>query len=110
MCIRDSLKAIEIFDVLLVASAPYFWTFLGATVLTLLVFRRREKTQGTHFRLPLFPFEPIFFAIVCAGLTYNAIEYLIFQGFQMIALAIGGMMIVGVVLSLLLSVKTNQPS
>ena len=109
-CITYRLKAIEIFDVLLVASAPYFWTFLGATVLTLLVFRGRDKKKGTHFRLPLFPFEPIFFAIVCAGLTYNAIEYLIFQGFQMIALAIGGMMIVGVVLSLLLSVKTNQPS
>lgn len=104
-CLTFKLAAIEIFDVLLVASAPYFWSFLGATVLSLLVFRARDKSKGPHFRLPLFPFEPIFFAIVCAGLTYNAIDYLIFREFQMIAIAIGGMMLVGVVLGVVLKTK-----
>ena len=105
-CLTFQLKAIQIFDVLLVASAPYFWTFLGATILSLLIFRAREKSKGTHFRLPLFPFEPVFFAIVCAGLTYNAITHLIREGHQMIAIAIGGMMLVGVVLGVVL--KTNS--
>ena len=105
-CLTFKLAPIQIFDVLLVASAPYFWTFLGATTLSLLVFRSREKSKGTHFRLPLFPFEPIFFAIVCVGLTYNAIDHLIREERQMIALAIGGMMLVGVVLGVVL--KTNK--
>ena len=105
-CLTFKLVAIQIFDVLLVASAPYFWTFLGATTLSLLVFRSREKSKGTHFRLPLFPFEPIFFAIVCVGLTYYSIDHLIEEGHQMIALAIGGMMLVGVVLGVVL--KTNK--
>jgi amino acid transporter len=107
-CLMFKLQAIEIFDVLLVASAPYFWTFLGATVLSLLVFRAKEKSKGTHFRLPLFPFEPIFFAIVCAGLTYNAIDYLMFKQYQMITVAIGGMMIVGVVLGMVLKAESKS--
>ncbi len=98
LCLRYD----NIFMVLLVASAPFFWSFLGATVLSLLVFRARDKSKGSHFRLPLFPFEPIFFAIVCAGLTYNSIEYLISQNYQTISLAIGGMMVVGVVLGVVL--------
>ena len=110
-CLLYKLKAIEIFDLLLVASAPFFWSFLGVTVLSLLIFRRRErheKAKGNHFRLPLFPFEPIFFAIVCAGLTYNAIDYLIFREFQMFTFAIGGMMIVGVVLGVVLKPNTIE--
>jgi amino acid transporter len=106
-CILNKLSAIGTFDLLLVASAPYFWSFLGVTVLSLLIFRSREKTKGDHFRLPLFPFEPIFFAIVCAGLTYNAIDYLIFKEYQMFTLAIGGLMLIGVVLGVILKAKTG---
>lgn len=102
------LKYGNIFKVLLIASAPYFWTFLGTTVLSLLVFRSREKSKGTHFRLPFYPFEPIFFAIVCVGLTYNAIEHLISQKYQMIAIAIGGMMLVGVVLGVVLKTHAKK--
>jgi amino acid transporter len=107
-CLMYRLKAIEIFDVLLIASAPYFWSFLGATVLSLLVFRAREKSKVSHFRLPFFPFEPVFFAIVCAGLTYNAIDYLLVKEVQMITFAIGGMMVVGVVLGVVL--KAERPT
>ena len=104
-CVTYQLAAIEIFDVLLIGSAPYFWSFLGATTLSLLVFRSREKLKGSHFRLPLFPLEPIFFAIVCGGLTYNAIDHMINENRQMITLAIGGMMLVGVVLGIVLKTE-----
>jgi len=111
-CLMFNFAAIEIFDVLLVASAPYFWSFLGATVLSLIVFRlrdtKRDTKKGTHFRLPLFPFEPIFFAIVCAGLTYNAIDYLLLREYQMIAIAIGGMMVIGVVLGMILKAEQAE--
>ncbi|QEG20468.1 amino acid permease [Mariniblastus fucicola] len=92
----------NIFMVLLIASAPYFWSFLGATVLSLIVFRYREKSDGEHFRLPLFPAEPIFFAIVCAGLTYSSVTHLVSEGHLLVALAIGGLMLVGVVLGMVL--------
>ena len=73
--------------------------------MTLLIFRARDKSKpkGSHFRLPLFPFEPIFFAIICGGLTYNSIEHLISEEYLMIFLAIGGLMIVGVVLGFLMN-------
>lgn len=98
----------NIFLVLAVASAPYFWSFLGATVLTLFHFRSREESKGEHFRVPLFPFEPIFFAMVCGGLVYSSIMHVIDEGHLFIAIAIGGMMLVGVILGFLL--KTHAGS
>ena len=102
----------NVFRVLLISSAPFFWSFLGATVLTLLIFRARDKSKpkpkGSHFRLPLFPFEPIFFAIVCAGLTYNSVEHLVSKDYLKFFLAIGGMMIVGVVLGVLMN-RISKP-
>jgi amino acid transporter len=100
----------KVFLILVVASAPYFWSFLGVTVLSLIVFRRRDgqAKPNSHFRLPLFPLEPIFFAVFCAGLTWNSIQYLIGEGYSYVALAIGVLMIVGVLLGLVLKPKVDS--
>lgn len=97
----------NVFMTLLIASAPYFWSFLGLTVLSLFVFRFTEKEKGEHFRLPLFPAEPVFFAVICCGLTYSSVTHLIAKDLGMIALAIGGMMLVGVVLGVVLKARTE---
>lgn len=117
LCIRYP----SAFDVLVVSTAPYFWGFLGLTVAALVVLRMKEKTGDgesprenasdsrqvtSSFRVPLYPLEPIFFTGVCAVLTYSAIRHLITEKQTLPAMIVGGIMVVGVILSL--SLKTSD--
>lgn len=98
------------FEVIVVVTAPYFWAFLGLTVIALIVLRFRTGFQQSAddpaagiFRVPWYPLPPIFFAIVCFGLLYNTIDFLFDQGYEIPFVAVSGVMAVGVVLSFVFS-------
>lgn len=95
------------FDVMVIASAPYFWGFLALTVISLMVLRQRhrgdQKRQFEGYRVPLYPVLPIVFVIVCLFMTYRAYTYMMDEGFHIHALCIGGWILLGVVISLLMT-------
>ena len=62
------------FETMVDYTAPVFWLFFLMTTLSLMVLRRKDKT-ARPFRVPLYPFTPILFAIVCAYLLYSSIVY-----------------------------------
>ncbi len=103
----------NVFEILVNASAPWFWIFLGLTVLSLFKFRTADtattvaETTTTAFRVPLFPIAPLFFAAVCVGITISSTQYLIGQGFGQAAIFIGILMLIGVILNLFL--KRSEP-
>ena len=106
------LKYKNAFEVIVVVTAPYFWSFLGITVIALIVLRLRTSFQRSSddpeagiFRVPLYPLPPLFFGAVCFGLVYNTINYLFKQGYGIPFAVVSGLMAVGVLLSFLFSAK-----
>jgi amino acid transporter len=109
------LKYQNAFEVIVIVTAPYFWAFLGLTILALIVLRVRtgfqpseDDRQAGVFRVPLYPLPPILFAGICFGLLYNTINYLFSRGYGIPFAAVSGVMAVGILLSLLFSAKKYQ--
>lgn len=84
------------------ANAPYFWSFLGLTVLSLIVNRIRFKGKFEGYRVPLYPILPIFFACACLFMVYRSSTYMIEEDLWLPGLVIGGWVAVGVALSFVL--------
>ena len=53
------------FENIVAATAPYFWLFLAATIVSLVVNRIRYKGQFDGFRIPFGPLFPIIFVLTC---------------------------------------------
>lgn len=52
-----------------------FWLFLSLTGLTVIVLRGREPCPPGAFRLPLHPWGPIAFCLVCLFMLYSSVHY-----------------------------------
>jgi amino acid transporter len=61
---------------IVVATAPYFWLFLTATVISLIVCRFRYRGQFAGYRVPLFPILPLVFVAACLFMSYRAYTYM----------------------------------
>lgn len=94
------------FDAIVTACAPYFWTFLSLTVVTVFVNRIKYRGQFSGFRIPCYPAPPILFIAACWFMTVRSVQYMLFQQLHWQALAIGVWVLVGFVLGLVL-VWTN---
>lgn len=100
------------FDVMVIASAPYFWGFLALTVISLMVLRRRhrgdKKKSFDGYRVPWYPMLPIVFVVACLFMTYRAYTYMMDEKFHIHAICIGGWILLGVVISILMSGDDKQ--
>jgi basic amino acid/polyamine antiporter, APA family len=56
-------------------TAPVFWFFLLLTTATLFIFRYRQPNQSNTYRVPLFPFTPILFMLVCVYMLYSSVVF-----------------------------------
>lgn len=56
-------------------TAPVFWFFFLLTGISLLVLRSREPNVPRPFQVPLYPWLPILFCLVCAYLLYASLVY-----------------------------------
>lgn len=86
-------------ETLVAATAPYFWMFLGLTVVAMIVNRFRYAGQFTGFRVPLYPLTPLLFVIACLLMMLQAWSYLIEKGHGWSGLLIGGLVLAGIGLS-----------
>lgn len=98
------------FGVIVVVSAPFFWTFLGLAGISLIVLRKRQVGQDSKagFRTPCFPLEPIVLAVACFLMAYSSLNHMISQRYWTAASVVILMMVVGVALGLCL--RTNDHS
>ena len=95
------------FENLAAANAPYFWMFLGLTVIALIVLRIKTKGEFEGYRVPLYPLLPLFFAGACGFMIYRGLLYMFEQGLEVQAIVIGAWVILGFILSALLGRKTE---
>lgn len=56
-------------------TAPVFWLFMALTAGAVMVLRVRDKNSHRPFRVPLYPFTPILFALVCLALCWSSVQY-----------------------------------
>ncbi len=105
---------VDTFEVLVVSTAPYFWSFLALSVISLIVLRYKSnpdsevqnvkvKNEVESFRVKLFPMEPIFFAGVCLALVVKSVLYIVEKNYLLPSICVGVLMLLGIGLSLTLS-------
>ncbi len=56
-------------------TAPVFWFFFLLTTASLLIFRNRSELNSQAFQVPLYPFTPILFMLVCLYLLYSSVMF-----------------------------------
>ncbi|MEM7782438.1 MAG: APC family permease [Planctomycetota bacterium] len=90
------------FEKLANANAPYFWLFLGFTVIALIVLRIKTDGQFQGYQIPFYPILPILFFSACVFMTYRSADYMIAQGLAFAAVLIGGWVLLGFAVSFVL--------
>jgi APA family basic amino acid/polyamine antiporter len=61
------------FEAMVAYTAPVFWLFMLLVAISVFVFRRRH--MDLPYRVPLYPFTPIAFALTCAWMFYSSLAY-----------------------------------
>jgi amino acid transporter len=56
-------------------TAPVFWCFFLLTGLSLFVLRIKEPEVTRPFRVPLYPFTPLFFCMTCVYMLQSSVAY-----------------------------------
>lgn len=95
-------------DNLVAATAPYFWFFLGLTVMSLVVNRARHSEQFDGFRVPLYPGPPLLFVTACVFMAYQAMSYLLERSLVLTAFVIGLWVAAGVATSFFVQRKDRS--
>jgi amino acid transporter len=85
------------FQLLVVFTAPVFWSFMLLVSVAVVVLRFTARDVHRPFRLPLFPLEPLVFFASSALVIYSGVNYL-FQrsqvGGQTFSFMLGAMLVV----------------
>ena len=89
------------FEVIIVVSAPFFWTFLGLVGIALIVLRIRIK-DATGFRTPLYPLEPLILTVSCFAMAYASAKHVFDEGYFTAAGIVTGLMVLGLLFGLTL--------
>ena len=84
------------------ANAPFFWSFLGMTIVAMIVLRLKSKSKLTGYRSPLFPLLPILFLMACGFMVYRAWTYMVSEQLQVWTYLMAGVVVFGFVLSFVL--------
>ena len=56
-------------------TAPVFWFFFLLVGISLMILRKKEPNCVRPFRVPLYPFTPILFCSISAGMLYSSVTY-----------------------------------
>jgi len=69
------------FTHLLYFTTPIFWFFILMVIVSLFILRHRPGADPSAFRIPGYPFTPMLFCIVCAGLFQSSLIFAVQQHF-----------------------------
>lgn len=98
----------DVFFAVMVVTAPCFWLFLGLIPLALIRLRH-ESGPAEGFRVPWYPLPAVVLAATCAAMVWAAVRFLIEQQFWYPAIAVGGLMAIGLGLAFLLPWRREEP-
>ena len=56
-------------------TAPVFWFFFLCAGISLFVLRTKEPEVTRPFRVPLYPFTPLFFCVTCVYMLRSSLLY-----------------------------------
>lgn len=87
---------------LTIANAPFFWAFLGLTVISLVVLRIRSSKKFEGYKTPLFPILPILFLSACGFMVYRSWTYIVFKKLLIPTGIMAGWVVAGLILSFVL--------
>jgi amino acid transporter len=98
------------FKVIVVATAPFFWGFLGlvAVALIMLRFKRPQPESSSIYRVPLFPLEPMLLAGACFAMAYSSTRYLVSEGYWLTGSVVFSVMLTGIILGFVLRNSTKS--
>ena len=98
-------------DNIVAATAPYFWSFLAMTVVSLIICRFRYPAgQFEGYRVPLFPFLPLFFVAACVFMIYRSWVFMVEQELWTPTIGIAVWMLIGIGLSFLMGNQKEAKS
>jgi amino acid transporter len=84
------------FETMVAYTAPAFWLFFLLTGISLFVLRRQQPVTPEPFRVPLYPFTPILFCLMCAYMLYSSANYALSKDPGSIGAQLGiGVMLLG---------------
>jgi amino acid transporter len=84
------------FETMVAYTAPAFWLFFLLTGVSLFVLRRQQPATPQPFRVPLYPFTPILFCLMCAYMLYSSTNYALSKDPGSIGAQLGiGVMLLG---------------
>jgi len=63
------------FEAMVAYTAPVFWTILLATGAAVVAMRRRDPAAERPFRVPWYPFPPLFFCAFAGYMLYSSLAY-----------------------------------
>ncbi|AFZ00760.1 APC family permease [Calothrix sp. PCC 6303] len=63
------------FETMVEYTAPVFWFFFLLSAISLFILRRRDPHIPRPFRVPLYPWTPLLFCIICGYLLYSSLAY-----------------------------------
>jgi len=70
-----SQGAVSFVENLTFYTAGVFWYFFALVVISLIILRNQVSVDEIPFRVPLYPFLPILFLLITAGLIWASIQY-----------------------------------
>lgn len=56
-------------------TAPVFWLFLLMVGVSIFVLRSKKEKTNRAFSVPLYPFTPLLFCVICAFMLYSSLMY-----------------------------------
>jgi amino acid transporter len=78
------------FETMVDYTAPIFWFFLLLTGVALLVLRKQEPERPRPFQVPLYPWIPLLFCLICLYLLYSSLVYTGIGAFLGVAVVLAG--------------------
>nr|WP_127082233.1 amino acid permease [Dulcicalothrix desertica] len=63
------------FETMVDYTAPVFWFFFLLSAISLFVLRRKDSDIVRPFQVPLYPWTPLLFCLVCGYLLYSSLTY-----------------------------------
>ena len=63
------------FETMVDYTAPIFWFFFLLTGISLFILRAKEREIDRPFRVPFYPFTPLFFCGTCVYMLHSSLVY-----------------------------------
>jgi amino acid transporter len=65
----------NVFQRLVIFSAPVYWFFFALVTISLFILRRKDRSASRHYQVPYYPATPLLFTLVTCYMLYASMSY-----------------------------------